>query len=352
MNLGKNKLNLTEEEKTKRIIRWIRYADKRLRRKYRILQYQDSIGMCIALGSAFGMILLGTSYILGWISAWICIFGNAIFASLLHEMEHDLIHNLYYKKSPKIQNFLFWIVWLFRLNVVNSWFRKEIHLLHHKVSGNKEDVEERFIGNGMPFGWRRILTMVDPVMALAIQGPKIARDSAENLKKIQAPHRIGIIREVYLLLWYSFLALSLFSFLVWLFNLPFEERGWIKEYHEFLNIAAIVYMIPSWIRQTAIQVVSSNMHYYGDIGNLYRQTQVLDSWIILPLHLFCFNFGSTHGIHHFVVNQPFYIRQAVSPFVKPALRKYGIRFNDFRSMFSSNGFVEELRAPREPVLNS
>jgi hypothetical protein len=39
-----------------------------------------------------------------------------------------------------------------------------------------------------------------------------------------------------------------------------------------------------------------------------QQTQVLNPWWMLPFQLFCFNFGSTHAIHHFVVRDPFYIR--------------------------------------------
>ncbi len=78
------------------------------------------------------------------------------------------------------------------------------------------------------------------------------------------------------------------------------------------------------------------MHYYGDVKSLFRQTQVLDSWLSFPLQLFCFNFGATHGIHHFIVTQPFYLRQAVAPKVKPLLKKYGIPFNDFESIAHAN----------------
>jgi hypothetical protein len=113
-------------------------------------------------------------------------------------------------------------------------------------------------------------------------------------------------------------------------------------------------LVPCWLRQAAIQIVSSNMHYYGgtdstgsgsggfaapQVNSLYRQTQVLDSRLVLQLHLFCFNFGATHGIHHFVVNQPFYLRQWTAPYVRPAMRKYGVRFNDFTSMLHANRWM-------------
>ena len=72
------------------------------------------------------------------------------------------------------------------------------------------------------------------------------------------------------------------------------------------------------------------MHYFGDIDsrNVIQQTQVLNPWWMLPFQLFCFNFGSTHAIHHFVVRDPFYIRQLTARTAHAALREVGVRFND------------------------
>ncbi|PJZ67804.1 fatty acid desaturase [Leptospira wolffii] len=331
----------SEKEKTKRIMKWIRKSDSRLRKKYTFLKHQNTIGFGITIGSAAGMILLGGLYIAGLIPFWACIIGNGILASFLHEMEHDLIHSIYFKESPRMQNFLFWVVWLFRANTVNPWFRKEIHLLHHKLSGNIEDIEERFISNGMPWGIKRILVMIDPIMAVVLQGPKIRKDAIRYFRKIKSSPIKGPYRSIYLLLWYSFLGWGIFSLVNTALGNPVQESGLASNIHHFLNTAAVVYLIPCWLRQSAIQIVSSNMHYYGDVKSLYQQTQVLDSWWILPLHLFCFNFGATHGIHHFVVTQPFYLRQAVAPRVKPFLKKYGIRFNDFESMGRANRYEKE-----------
>lgn len=333
---------MSDKDRGSKIIQWIRFIDKRLRRKYPFLtRFQSQIGLVITLASAGGMIGFAALYIGGFIPAWLCIVANAIFASLLHEMEHDLIHSLYYKENLRMQNFLFWMVWLFRANVVNPWFRKEIHLLHHRVSGNKEDVEERYISNGMPFGFRRLLVMIDPIMALKYQGPNIKRDALPQLRKIKAPHKIGPVREIFMLLWYSFLILSLVRLGFFAAGKALVLPAWGETAVQVLNTAAVVYLIPCWLRQTAIQIVSSNMHYYGNIDSLYRQTQVLDSWLMLPLHVFCFNFGATHGIHHFVVNQPFYLRQWTAPYVRPAMKKYGVRFNDFKSMLHENRWLAQ-----------
>lgn len=327
-----------ERDKSRRIVRFIRRVDARFRRKLPLLAHQDAIGLAITLGASTGMLLVAGLYIGGVIPAWACVVANAMLASLLHEIEHDLIHNLYFKDDRRTQNTLFWIVWLFRLNTINPWFRKAIHLLHHKHSGHLEDIEERFIGNGMPFGIKRILTMIDPLLAIKIQGPQILRDARAEFRNIRAPLRVWHFNELFRFLWYSFLLCGLVSLVHAALGSPLHVPRVVSVAHRALDTLAVVYLLPSWLRQTSIQIVSSNMHYFGDVDGLFKQTQVLDSWLVLPLHLFCFNFGATHGIHHFVVNQPFYLRQAAAPYVLPALKKHGVRFNDFASMLRANRY--------------
>ncbi|PJZ64707.1 fatty acid desaturase [Leptospira wolffii] len=326
---------LSDREKSKRIMKWIRFRDKKLRKKFGFLRHQDTIGLGITLGSAAGMVLFGSLYIAGLIPAWVCIVANGVLASILHEVEHDLIHNLYYKDNLKLQNFMFWTVWIFRGNTVSPWYRRMIHTLHHKVSGHKEDIEERLIGNGMNFGFKRLLTMMDGNMSFLFQAHKLRKEAPKfdrgEIVRSSWPYLV-----IYYHLWYNFLFLNAFYIGNELLGSPVEIPSWLDTIRNFLNIAAVVYTIPNWIRQTSIQIVSSNMHYYGDVGGIHDQTQVLNRWFLFPLHLFCFNFGSTHGIHHFVVNQPFYLRQAVAPFVRPAMKRYGIRFNDFGSIFRAN----------------
>jgi len=292
--------------------------------------------MLLAMASAGGMVFCGVLYVEGLIPVWACIVTNAVLASFLHEIEHDLIHDLYFKEKKRVQNLLFWLVWLSKLNSVDPWLRRDIHLLHHRKSGHVEDVEERFIGNGMTFGVKRLLTMVDPMMALMFQGPELLRDASAKVRSILDPRKIGPYLPLYQLLWYSFLLLSLLSAINRLLGPLIRDPAWFIAIHDPVNTVAVIYMIPSWIRQTSLQAVSSNMHYFGDVDGLFNETQVLDSWLVFPLHLFCFNFGATHCIHHFVVKQPFYLRQAVALFVRPALRKYEIRFNDLRSILEGN----------------
>ena len=83
------------------------------------------------------------------------------------------------------------------------------------------------------------------------------------------------------------------------------------------------------------------MHYYGGVNNLYEQTQVLTSKWFSIFHLFCFNFGKTHTIHHYVPNQPFYIRQFISNKINKIMKEQGVRFNDFASIKNANLYQPE-----------
>src|SRR3546814_19753819 len=77
-----------------------------------------------------------------------------------------------------------------------------------------------------------------------------------------------------------------------------------------IDTAVVVWLAPNVLRVFCLHFVSSNMHYYGDVesGNIVQQCQVLNPWWLWPAQLFCFNFGATHAIQHFVVSQPFYVR--------------------------------------------
>ena len=101
---------------------------------------------------------------------------------------------------------------------------------------------------------------------------------------------------------------------------------------------AVVFLLPNQLRQVCVQVLSSSMHYHGDVTNQLEETQVMNAWWLLPLNLFSCNFGSTHSIHHFVVSQPFYLRQMVAREAHAAFRTYGVRFNDPASVLRGNRF--------------
>ena len=138
--------------------------------------------------------------------------------------------------------------------------------------------------------------------------------------------------------WHAFLLYHLADALARWSGHPFALGPAMQQAVHLLDTAAVVLLAPNALRTFCLHFVSSNMHYYGDIDsrNVVQQTQVWTSPWAAPLHLFCFNFGATHAIHHFVVRDPFYIRQAIAPSVYPLMRAHGVRFNDFGSLRRAN----------------
>src|SRR5262249_32499827 len=107
-----------------------------------------------------------------------------------------------------------------------------------------------------------------------------------------------------------------------------------------IDFLFVVWIAPNLVRTVALHFISSNMHYFGDVtkGNVVEQTQVLNRWYFLPLQAFCMNFGSTHGIHHFHVPDPFWLRQLCAPVAHRAMRENGVRFNDVSSIRRANRY--------------
>ena len=115
-------------------------------------------------------------YWLNVIPWYVCLFLNAFLASILHEIEHDLIHTLYFKARPVAANLMMLVVWVFRGNVVHGWYRRGIHLHHHRASGSATDVEERLLGLGAPWGFRRLLATVDGALAFLLNTRVLERE--------------------------------------------------------------------------------------------------------------------------------------------------------------------------------
>ena len=133
----------------------------RIRAKYPILQHQDAIGMAILLFSMAGAALTGWAYLEGMLAWYVTIPVIAIFLSFTHELEHDLIHYMYFRKNKLMHNLMMALVWVARPSTVNPWLRRHLHLHHHKHSGTETDLEERAITNGERFTPLRLLMMLD-----------------------------------------------------------------------------------------------------------------------------------------------------------------------------------------------
>jgi len=321
------------EERVQLIVTTIRAEEKRLREKYSFLKYQDSIGLMIMLVSLAGMIASGWLYITDVIPAWACIISAAIFASISHELEHDLIHRQYFKKNNFMHNLMMLVVWIMRPNTVSPWYRRGMHFLHHKVSGTEKDIEERLVGNGIAYGFfMRYIVMFDGLIGMLVRRTALKKD-IQNFSALEVINAAFPLAILYFGGWYVFL---LFHGYDALWGAATAYPGWLLQSMHILDILVVVLIAPNFLRSASLNFVTSAMHYYGGVNNLLQQTQILKPWFFAPLHLFCFNFGSTHAIHHFVVGQPFYIRQMVARVAHKVMVENGVKFNDLSTFFTAN----------------
>lgn len=336
-----------DEARTARIKAAIRAESERVRARFGFLRHQDAIGATIMALSVAGMVASGWAYIAGLMPWWVCVPVSAIFASFIHELEHDLIHTLYFRKSPLAYNLMMALCWITRPSTVSPWTRRRLHLHHHKFSGTESDLEERAITNGEPWGLRRLLMTGDHMLAVILR-KKMMHDTVKAFIKAQQPKSreevTMLIREQRL----GFMPLSFLHYAIWYLFVgyhaiafAFAVAGHGLQTSAFMHVIdtmVVVWLAPNVLRVFCLHFVSSNMHYYGDVesGNIVQQCQVLNPWWLLPAQLFCFNFGSTHAIHHFVVSQPFYVRQLTARAAHQVMRDNGVRFNDVAALRRAN----------------
>jgi hypothetical protein len=326
---------MAEAERDRRIRRWIREGEARLVGRHPALAHRDALGALFFLAATSGMISLGGLYAIGAAPAVVVVLGNAFLASILHEIEHDSIHYLYFKARPRLLDALLLLCWAFRGNVIHGWYRRAIHFHHHRASGTSTDVEERLLGLGQPWGLRRLLGTVDGAMAFLLHARTLEREIPGFRRRELALASLPFY-PLFTFVLVSFLVYHALAALV-----PgYEPSAWFAAVLPAVDVLAVAWVFPNYLRQAALQVVSSNVHYYEDVRSIEEETQVLRPLFLWPLQLFCFNFGTTHSFHHYVVEQPFYLRQLLSPWVLPALRKYGVRFNDVGTFFRANRFRE------------
>jgi len=314
----------------------IKNEEIRIRAKYSWLQYQDTIGL---LALVVPLLVIATTmylYVAGSIHWALTVPLIAMSVSIIHELEHDLIHNMYFRRNPQFKDTVYYIIWCCKM--LNSpWKRAVNHLRHHVVSGQRTDTEERSLGIGLSFLSVRTAVLFFPLLiTLTI-----------NMCRKHAPLPDNVLRKFY----YAVIPYSIMQFMAanalrlhmgWTFGAfdpVFMLPQWIWTFSSYVGVLVI---LPHMLRQCSINFITTSCHYYGDIPNqnVFYQNQVLDHWIFLPLHLFCFNFGATHIIHHFVPSQPFYIRQMISRRVIREMEQRGIRRNDLGVWRRKNRYFE------------
>ena len=326
----------TNNQAAKVIQQAIAAADRRCRSRLPLLKHQNTIGLTVLTIALAGMIMSGIGYIFWGLPAWLTILISTFFAALSHEIEHDLIHKLYFRSNAVIYHLMMSLVWLMRPNTVNPWYRRQMHLNHHKASGTKDDLEERILGNGMKFGFFRLLISLDTFFSISLRAKELGRlkqFSYFNFVLKGAP-----LAHIYLLALYGFLGFYGYDVVTTAMGLQVNYPGTLLTAVEWLDTLAVIWLLPNALRAICLHGISAALHYYGDVDHLNKQCQVLNHWALLPVQLLCCNFGSTHIIHHFYVRQPFYIRQLIAKEIHQVMREQGIRFNDFHSLVRANRF--------------
>ena len=185
------------------ITRAIREADRRTRERFPVLRHQSVLGIGFVL-LGYGIAALSSwLYLMGHLPAWGCIFTNAVALAVLREIEHDLIHNLYFKGKRAVQNLVLFVIWPALGNVPSPIYRRMIHLQHHRSSGREDDLEERLIGNGTGFGPMRWLAMIDTGMSTLLRRREL--DQIPGFRRGQLLRHLIPVVAIFYIVWVSFL---------------------------------------------------------------------------------------------------------------------------------------------------
>jgi len=340
------------QKTTSYIRREIAQTYQNIKIKYPILKHQNAIGMGIFVVAVMISIFTSTLWLNNMIPTWILVLINAFLFGILHELEHDLIHYMYFKNNKIVHNFLLLFVWLLRPLTLNPWFRRTLHFHHHRFSGTLHDIEERGVTNGEKWGIIRLLFTPDLVLGNLIRVKKLFADIKNEVEignlKLEVAHKIklagvfGLIPITILshLILYVFSINLVLNFLNATFNTGILLPTDVVLVLNYCNPFIYIILIPNLLRQFCLHLITSNLHYFGDIqqGNVIEQTQVINVWWTFPLQLFCFFFGWTHAIHHFVVNETFYVRHFTRKKAHQIMRANGVRFNDLASIKRANRY--------------
>lgn len=331
-------LSAGDRQKIARINAAVRREGAELRERLPWLRHQDALGVVALSTAAAGMAASGWLYLSGTLPAWACIVVSAFFASIAHEVEHDLIHSMYFARQAGVRAFMLVVAWVLRPGTINPLVRKKMHLHHHKASGAEDDLEERAITNGEAYGLKRLLMMADGGLAVVLRlDQSRGRPGKLLLFAALGYFPLGWLHHGLL---YTFLLSHGLAHLG--VHLPLSAGA-----TALLDSACVVWILPNVLRSFCLNFVSSSLHFYGDVqrGNVLQQTQVLDVWFLAPMQLFCFNFGSTHAIHHFVASEPFYVRQLTARAAHRVMRENGVRFNDLGTFLRDNRYAKGSEAP-------
>jgi hypothetical protein len=343
---------LTHYQQSSIIRKEINESYKVLKEQYPVLKYQNFWGFAIFIVSIAACGLSSYLWLTNTLPTWAMVVINAFFFGVLHELEHDLIHWMYFKTNKVVHHLMLFVVWMLRPLTINPWIRRQLHYHHHKYSGTLHDVEERGVTNGEKWSIKRLILTADLVVGGMFRAHRLFADIqkevaagnlnidlGKRLKKWAITGLIPVTIAAHVLVYLLFADLLLDS-LNTNFQTEFVLPQILKTFLAYCNPIIYIIIVPNLIRQFSLHFITSNLHYFGDVehGNVIEQTQVLTKWWTFPMQLFCFFFGWTHAIHHFVVNETFYVRHIARKKAHKIMKKYGVRFNDMGTFFRANRF--------------
>lgn len=321
-------------DKVKNIRKSVMMEDQKLRQRYGILRKQSMIGAGILLVVVFSILGTVALYFLDSFSWWLAVLSIAFFMSIAHELEHDLVHDLYFHDRKWVQKWMLGIIWIIKFHS-NPFWRRAVHIRHHAYSGQVEDWEERLLGLGDRFGLKRILVTIMPFGQILylreVQKTDPKFNAREALQKNLVP---GILYNILLVI--GMLSIFAADRLLTLTTLEFVST---------IQNIFLLWIVPSWIRYVALTLATTLCHYAGDIDYqaVGQENQIVYHWATLPLAIFSANFAATHIIHHYFAPQPFYIRFLIAPRVIPVMIKHGCRYNDLGILGRYNRYHENPR---------
>lgn len=346
---------MSHHQLSSKIRKEINQVCAQFKQKYPVLAKQNTIGFTIFI---LGITMVALMSYLWWqsiIPAWIMILSNAFIFGVLHELEHDLIHWMYFKNKKWVHHFMLFTIWVARPLTINPWIRRTLHYHHHKFSGTTHDVEERGVTNGEKWSLKRLLLTPDLVIGGLLRVRKLFKDiktevdngnlkfeTAHTLKKYAFLGLVPVTIIAHLIVY-----LFCINFLLQAFNnwdlVAWELPAYLLNFLAWMKPVIYIVLIPNVIRQFCLHFITSNLHYFGDVenGNVIEQTQVLNIWWTIPLQVFCFFFGWTHAIHHFVVNETFYVRHLTRKKAHEIMKANGVRFNDLGTFKRANRFHKQ-----------
>jgi hypothetical protein len=94
----------------------IQTADTEMRQQYGWLRYQDGIGALLVVLSLAAIGVLSYFTCMKVLPVWLAVPLIALPLSVLHEIEHDLIHNQYFGPPGFVQNVMYTIIWIAKLH--------------------------------------------------------------------------------------------------------------------------------------------------------------------------------------------------------------------------------------------